>query len=119
MMDWWLDSLPNFVVGTIGIGAILSILALIVGKLVLTPRQQTEAIWGPIVGTPNPELVCPHCHTRGEISVRSMTYKNGLSGAKATSALLTGGLSLPVTGLSRKVQGTELTCHHCKLTWKI
>ncbi len=56
-------------------------------------------------GTPDGELnramVCPHCQTRGSVYTKAVTQKKGVSGGKATAALLTGGVSLLATGLSR------------------
>ena len=43
--------------------------------------------------------------------------KMGISGAKATGALLTGGLSLLFTGLSREEEFTQAHCLTCNSTW--
>jgi hypothetical protein len=47
-------------------------------------------------------LVCPHCQTAGSVTARVVTRKKGVSGGKATGAVLTGGVSMLATGLSRK-----------------
>jgi hypothetical protein len=69
------------------------------------------------LGPLNPKLVCPHCQTIGEIRTRSITQKKGVSGAKATGALLTAGFSILATGLSRKEQCTQAHCCACDSTW--
>ena len=68
-------------------------------------------------GTINAAMVCPHCSTRGKVRVRHVVNKRGVSGGKATAAILTGGLSLLATGLSRKEQATEAYCDCCANTW--
>lgn len=67
----------------------------------------------------NPHMVCPHCQTRGFIVTTQVKVKGGISGGKATGALLTGGLSLLGTGLSRKNLVTKATCGQCKMQWQI
>lgn len=64
-------------------------------------------------------LVCPHCQTAGQVTSRAVTVKKGISGGKATGALLTGGLSLGLTGLSRKEGVTERHCGKCRSTWHV
>jgi hypothetical protein len=67
----------------------------------------------------NKRLSCPHCRTRGEVAMRQVRAKRGISGGKATGAVLTGGLSLLATGLSRKETVTELHCNSCGVTWTV
>ena len=62
-------------------------------------------------------LKCPHCQASGTVSRKSVKQKQGISGGKATAALLTMGTSVLVTGLSRKTQVTELHCNACGMTW--
>jgi len=69
--------------------------------------------------SPNPHMVCPHCQTKGSVSTVQFKAKGGVSGGKATGALLTGGLSLFATGLSRKVMVTQASCGTCQMTWTI
>lgn len=69
--------------------------------------------WGPV----NSSLVCPHCQARGKVRTKSLRVKKGLSGAKATGAVLTGGVSLLATGLSRKEATTQAHCDRCNSTW--
>lgn len=68
-------------------------------------------------GNVNAAMVCPHCSARGSIRTKEVINKRGVSGGKATAAVLTGGISLLATGLSRKEQGTEAWCGSCKNTW--
>lgn len=68
-------------------------------------------------GNVNPKLLCPHCGTRGTVHTQPRKIKGGVSGGKATAALLTGGISLLATGLSRRQQVTEAWCANCDSTW--
>lgn len=63
------------------------------------------------------QIFCPHCQTRGHVTTRQIKRKKGISGAKATAAILTGGLTILGTGLSRKEHTTEATCSNCGSTW--
>jgi hypothetical protein len=68
-------------------------------------------------GTAQSQMICPHCQTRGRVSTKKMKKKVGISGGKATGAVLTGGLSILATGLSRKESVTEAHCSSCGATW--
>lgn len=68
-------------------------------------------------GDRNPHMVCPHCQTKGTVDTKPITVKTGISGGKATGALLTGGVSLLATGLSRKEQKTQARCWKCETVW--
>ena len=70
-------------------------------------------------GPTNPVPVCPHCQTKGSVRTKAVTLNKGISGGKATGAVLTGGLSVLATGLSRKEGHTQAHCDHCNLTWHI
>ncbi len=63
------------------------------------------------------EMICPHCQSKGTVTTKIVQLKRGVSGAKATGALLTGGISLLATGLSRKQEATEASCSHCGAVW--
>ncbi len=65
----------------------------------------------------NDKLVCPHCQTVGHVYTKQITKKQGISGGKATAAILTGGTSILATGLSQKEHMTEGHCENCKSTW--
>jgi hypothetical protein len=75
--------------------------------------QQLTLQWGPL----NPSMICPHCQEKGKIRTKQVVQKKGISGAKATAAILTGGLSVLATGLSRKEGFTQAQCGNCKNTW--
>jgi len=64
------------------------------------------------------ELICPHCSKKGMVHTKSVDKKVGVSGGKATGALLTGGLSLLFVGLSRKEKVTQAHCGNCESTWQ-
>jgi transcription elongation factor Elf1 len=64
-------------------------------------------------------MVCPHCGTRGRVTTAVVKQKKGISGAKATGVVLTGGLSALVTGLSKKAAVTMASCGECRMTWTI
>lgn len=66
---------------------------------------------------PNPNIICPHCKTKGQVYTKSINVKKGVSGGKATGAILTGGLSLLATGLSREETKTEAFCEKCRSIW--
>lgn len=63
-------------------------------------------------------MICPHCQTKGSVRTKSITQKKGVSGGKATAAIMTGGASMLATGLSRKEPATEAHCSHCGATWR-
>jgi len=62
-------------------------------------------------------LICPHCQIQGYVTTSPIKVKAGVSGGKATAAVLTGGLSLFAVGLSRKQAVTSAYCSHCVSTW--
>lgn len=68
-------------------------------------------------GSTNSELFCPHCQTKGKVRAKGIKKKTGISGGKATAAVLTGGVSLLATGLSKKEDFTECHCDNCGSTW--
>ena len=70
-------------------------------------------VYGPL----RPQIICPHCQTKGRTHAKSIKQKKGISGAKTTAALLTGGVSMLATGLSRKESNTQAHCSKCKSTW--
>jgi hypothetical protein len=76
-------------------------------------EQQAQLQYGPI----NPQVICPHCQTRGTVRTIPIKKKTGISGGKATAAFLTGGVSLLATGLSRKEAFTQAHCGNCNSVW--
>ena len=69
------------------------------------------------LGTVNPMIICPQCQNKGAVRTKSVQHKSGISGGKATAALLTGGVSMLATGLSRKEAVTQAHCDNCNSTW--
>jgi hypothetical protein len=79
-------------------------------------RQQNardNEVFGPV----NAAMVCPHCGTRGNVRTKLVSRKKGISGGKATAAIMTGGVSMLATGLSRKEQFTSAFCGYCRNRW--
>lgn len=70
-------------------------------------------IWGPV----NPVITCSQCQTKGHVHTLPTKRKKGISGAKATGAVLTLGWSVLATGLSRKEEVTQAHCGNCGSTW--
>jgi uncharacterized protein HemX len=68
-------------------------------------------------GSTSPAMICPHCQTKGQVRTKKVTQKKGISGSKATGAVLTGGISVLATGLSRKEDATQAHCDKCDSTW--
>jgi hypothetical protein len=62
----------------------------------------------------NDQIVCAHCHKSGYITTSKVQRKAGVSGGKATAAILTGGVSLLATGLAKKEWATQITCSNCQ-----
>jgi len=84
----------------------------------LPPDQREECIRTMQFGRLRPQVICPHCQTRGTVRLRSATKKAGISGGKATAAVLTGGVSSLATGLSRKESFASAHCDFCNSTWQ-
>jgi hypothetical protein len=102
------------------------VLALFMFSFVLTtvdvPRVAPES--RPLVsqpeqwGTLNDKMICPHCQHKG-IRTGEVVRKKGVSGGKATAAILTSGLSLFAVGLSRIEREMECRCPHCSTIWHV
>lgn len=95
---------------------------LVVGGLFvvgLIAYAMRDSIKNGIRPTPNPNLVCPHCQTRGTVTATHAIRKRGISGGKATGALFTGGVSMLATGLSRKQGVTQMVCGQCGVRWDV
>jgi RecJ-like exonuclease len=78
-------------------------------------RKQHQAEWRGM--QPKPAMVCPHCQVKGRVQTREVRAKKGISGGKATAAVLTAGVSMLATGLSRKEVVTEARCANCDSYW--
>ena len=68
-------------------------------------------------GESNLSLVCPDCQTKGTVHTKSVTQEAGISGEKTAWAVLTGGLSVLATGLSREESLTQAHCTNCGSAW--
>ncbi|HPT73063.1 MAG TPA: hypothetical protein PLE74_12375 [Candidatus Cloacimonadota bacterium] len=68
-------------------------------------------------GKKNTMMICPHCQSKGTIRIKPIKKRTGISGGKATAAVLTGGVSVLATGLSHKEDLTQAHCGKCKNTW--
>ena len=97
---------PTFIYGGIGFDVLVLLFVI--------------AIYGAIHRPPvphSPEMICPHCQKRGDVRTKAVSVKKGIDGTKAAAALLTGGLSLGLSGLSRRENLTEAHCDNCGSTW--
>lgn len=65
----------------------------------------------------NSAMICPHCQSKGTVKTEQVKQKKGVSGSKATAAVLTGGFSILATGLSRKETMTKAYCAKCSNIW--
>lgn len=83
------------------------------------PRTATQLIKQAMPAKSQPNMVCPHCQTPGQVATKQVKVKTGISGGKATGAVLTGGVSLLATGLSRKAKVTHASCSNCGASWTI
>src|SRR5690349_10153285 len=66
----------------------------------------------------DPKIVCPQCHQAGRVTTKKVMEKAGIDGAKATAAVLTGGVSVLATGLSASNERTEARCANCNSVWR-
>jgi uncharacterized paraquat-inducible protein A len=80
-------------------------------------QQENNCLAQSNYGKINEAMLCPHCNTAGKIRTKDIEQKKGVSGGKATAAVLTGGLSLLAVGLSRKEGATQAHCDNCRNTW--
>lgn len=65
------------------------------------------------------QIRCPHCGQVGCVSKTLVQRKQGISGGKATGALMTAGFSLALTGLSRKQLISHMACSNCHMEWDV
>lgn len=63
-------------------------------------------------------MVCPHRQSSVGASTSQVKQNKGLSGGKVTGTLLTGGLSMLATGLSRKEMASKAHCSKCGSGWR-
>jgi hypothetical protein len=87
------------------------------GGAIITPSDKILATTKIPLRSAPVGMICLHCQSRGGVITKSVKRKKGISGAKATGALLTLGWSLFATGLSRKEEETEAHCTVCGAKW--
>jgi hypothetical protein len=86
-----------------------------------TPPPEPDdpiALWEHRFGPINPAMIYPHCQVKGRVHARRVRVDSGIAGGKATAAVLTGGLSVVVTGLSNTADRTEAACENCLAVWQ-
>ena len=95
-------------------GFILLVLIIVVVCIVVKDNNgETQS-----TNTLSSNMICPHCHTKGSVTTQRLKQKVGISGGKATAGILTCGISLLGTGLSRKQWVTEAHCSNCGNVWR-
>ncbi|ADW69129.1 hypothetical protein AciX9_2085 [Granulicella tundricola MP5ACTX9] len=70
-------------------------------------------------GVVKPKVSCPHCNTVGNVRIKRTSQKAGVSGGKLAGAILTGGISILATGLSRKEIVNLAHCDNCTVSWQL
>jgi len=103
--------------GSLIICTVLAVVALIVAPSKEWIEAYNDCVRKKIAD--DAQLVCPHCQVRGKVETEGKTVKVGISGGKATAALLTGGVSLLGTGLAQKEEKTQAHCNNCNSRWII
>ena len=112
------------VVAIIIIGVVFAVIADANNRSKMSPDElrayearlkENDAVleWGQI----NDNLICPHCQFKGKVRVKDVQRKKGISGGKAVGAVITGGVSLLATGISRKENLTQARCDACNSQW--
>lgn len=80
------------------------------------PRSEYYGGYAP---TGSAAIICPHCQVQGRVERTEVKVKRGVSGGKLTGAVLTGGISMLGTGLSRKDKVSEMHCRNCNTVWHV
>lgn len=57
--------------------------------------------------------------SKRKVRTKGVKVKKGISGGKATGAVLTAGFSILATGLSKKDKATQVHCGNCNMTWHV
>jgi len=83
----------------------------------IAAKKSAQRLDAMIHGPLNLHIICAQCQTQGTVHTQPIKQKVGISGGKATAAILTGGVSMLATGLSRKQKLTEAWCSKCQSTW--
>jgi hypothetical protein len=85
----------------------------------MTPEEHERGRLELRYGYLNPDMICPHCQTKASVRTKVVNQKAGISGGKAAVGILTGGVSVLATGLSRKERVTKAHCDTCKVEWDL
>ena len=104
----------------IGIGIIASVITVggIINPRALRPEEERNK-GDELSRTLNQDMICPHCQRKGQVRVKDLILKKGISGGKAVAAVFTAGISLIATGILRKEQQTHAHCGYCNSVWYI
>lgn len=94
-------------------------IAFVLWIIALIYRTRREIISQNAHLTLEAKIICPHCHTRSHVHTQPITRKLGISGGKMAAAIVTGGLSIFIAGLSRVGKATHAHCTNCGSTWTI
>ncbi len=100
-----------------GIFLLLVFVVLIILTLYSGKKPSLDELAQKTYGHINTHMNCPHCNCQGKVRTKPISQKKGISGGKATAALMTGGISLLATGLARKEIVTQAHCMKCTNTW--
>lgn len=102
----------------IPVGAIVAILGLgFISAGFTDPAVAAAKKPGISLNRGSSQILCPHCQQRGGVRTKLIKRRKGISGGRAIAALMTGGLSLPFAGISRKEMETEASCSNCGAIW--
>ena len=115
----------------VGVGILAPLAGLVVlivaeqRKIAAMPPEEEGGIWHPSKTSVLPSSggqsiqlwSVPIARRREKSELKSVVQKKGVSGGKATAAILTGGVSMLVTGLSREETLTQAYCGHCSNQW--
>jgi hypothetical protein len=109
--------LRDFFVSDVGF---LLIMFLLAGAFILISAWWYTVATNANGGIPlSPHVMCPHCQTKGQMLLERAAVKQGISGAKMTGALLTGGASILATALYGTQWVQKATCLNCQTAWSI
>jgi len=104
---------------TVGVVVIVLFLAFAVVAFVHDYRAGIPQAKAAAKSAQTARIECPHCGVAGRVATKPVKVKRGISGGKATGALLTGGVSMLATGLSRKEGATAMACGNCGMHWTV
>ena len=85
----------------------------------LSPEEGVPHELGASGAASTKEMVCPHCQTKGSVTTRKVLSRPSAAGDVGALAILTAGLSLLGSWLSRQQAVTQAWCGHCGVSWTI